>query len=63
MDGQTVGWVDVGTSPRVWRRFVGYHESTENSRKKVFGQQISCGKVMEYIGHPVHIGKFFSFKI
>jgi hypothetical protein len=39
-------------------------KSTENYRKKVFAQQISCGKVMEYIGHPVHRGpNIFFLKI
>jgi hypothetical protein len=32
-------------------------------QKKGFPTHISCGKVMEYIGHPIHRGKKIFFQI
>jgi late competence protein required for DNA uptake (superfamily II DNA/RNA helicase) len=44
-----VGWVDVGASTSVWRRFIGFYKKVRKiAEKKV------CGKVMEYMGHPVN---------
>jgi hypothetical protein len=36
----TVGWVDIGTGTRVWRRLVGFHEKVWKTAEKCFGQQI-----------------------
>jgi hypothetical protein len=31
-----IGWVDVGTSTRVWQRFVGFHEKVWKTAEKRF---------------------------